>query len=78
MPRRIRRQSMRMESLFLTDKVTPDEARKVLEAEQRERLEACHAEIQAVCKKRGCALAAQIGVTQDGRIVANVVLTNAA
>ena len=77
MPRRIRRQSMRMGSLTLADKVTPDEARKVLEAEQRERLEACHAEIQAVCKKYKLNLTTQISV-QDGRIVADPVLVNAA
>ena len=67
---------MQMGSLTLTDKVTPEEARQVLEAEQRERLEACHAEIQAVCKKYKLDLTTQISVV-DGRIVAVPVLTNA-
>ena len=77
MPRRIRRQNMPMGSLTLTE-TTPEQARQILEDAQRENLAIAQAEIEAVCKKRGCALAAQIGVTQDGRIVANVVLTNAA
>ena len=66
-----------MGSLTLAEKMTPDEARQILEAEQRERLEQCHAEIQAVCKKYKLNLVAQISVV-DGRIVAVPVLTNAA
>ena len=61
-----------------SDKVTPEQAKKVLEDAQRENLTIAQAEIEAVCKKRNCQLTAQIGVSQDGRIVANVVLTNAA
>ena len=65
--------------MTLADKpVTPDEARKVLEDEQRARLEQCQRELDELLKRNGCTLAAQIGVSQDGRIVANVVLTNAA
>ena len=64
--------------MILAEKVTPDEARKVLEAEQRARLEQCQRELDELLKRNGCTLAAQIGVSQDGRIVANVVLTNAA
>ena len=65
--------------MSMTDKpMTPDEARQILEVEQRERLESCQRELGALLQKHGCTLAAQIGVSQDGRIVANVVLTNAA
>ena len=60
-----------------SEPMTADEARKVLEAEQQARLEACHEEIQAVCKKYKLNLTTQISV-QDGRIVAVPVLTNAA
>jgi len=58
-------------------KTTPEQARQILEDAQRERLEACQKELDALLKKYGCTLAAQIGVSQDGRIVANVVLANA-
>ena len=57
---------------------TPEQARQILEAEQRARLEQCQRELDELLKRNGCTLAAQIGVSQDGRIVANVVLTNAA
>ena len=68
-----------MWSSTLADKpMTPEDARKVLEDEQRARLERCQAKIDAACKEDACQLAAQIGVSQDGRIVANVVLVNAA
>ena len=67
-----------MGSLTLAEKMTSEQARQVLEDEQRERLEACQRELGALLQKHGCTLAAQIGVSQDGRIVANVVLTNAA
>ena len=68
---------MRKRSTTLAE-TTPEQARQILEDAQRENLAIAQAEIEAVCKKRGCTLAAQIGVSQDGRIVANVVLTNAA
>ena len=61
-----------------SEQMTPDAARKVLEDEQRARLEQCQRELDELLKRNGCTLAAQIGVSQDGRIVANVVLTNAA
>jgi len=61
-----------------SDQVTPEQAKKVLEDEQRARLEACQRELDALLKTRGCALSVQLGVSQDGRIVANVVLVNAA
>ena len=56
--------------------MTPEDARKVLEDEQQQRLDACHAEIKAACKKYKLNLIAQISVV-DGRIVANPVLVNA-
>ena len=63
----------------MTDKpMTPEQARQVLEDEQRQRLEQCQAELDALLKKHGVQLSTQIGVSQDGRIVANVVLVNAA
>ena len=58
--------------------MTPEQARQVLEDEQRQRLEQCQAELDALLKKHGVQLSTQIGVSQDGRIVANVVLVNAA
>ena len=57
---------------------TPEIARKVLEDEQRGRLEQCQRELDALLKSHGCQLAAQLGISQDGRIVASVVLVNAA
>ena len=66
-----------MESIALTE-ITPEQARQALEDEQRKRLEMCQKELDAVLKKHGCQLSAQLGITQDGRIAANVVLVNAA
>jgi hypothetical protein len=58
--------------------ITSEQARKVLEDEQRARLENCQKQIDALLQECGCTLSAQIGISQDGRIVANVVLVNAA
>ena len=76
---------MQMGSLTLADKVTPEEARQILEAEQRERLEACQmaiqpllTEINEIAQKAGCAFVAQPFLTPDGRISAQMVLVNAA
>ena len=66
-----------MESTNLTE-MTPEQARRVLEDEQRGRLEQCQQELDALLRSHGCALQVQLGISQDGRIVANVVLTNAA
>jgi hypothetical protein len=66
-----------MRSINLSE-ITSEQARKVLEDEQRQRLENCQRELDALLKKHGCTLAAQLGISQDGRIMANVVLTNAA
>ena len=57
--------------------ITAEQAKKVLEDEQQQQLDACHAEIKAACKKYKLNLIAQISVV-DGRIVANPVLVNAA
>ena len=57
---------------------TPEQARQILEDAQRERLEACQAELDAMLARHKCALSVQLGFTQDGRIVANVVLVDAA
>lgn len=66
-----------MRSSTLGEKLTVYEAQRVLEDEQRERLEACQRELDELLKRHGCQLSTQIGVSQDGRIVANVVLVNA-
>ena len=65
-----------MESSTLAE-ITPEQARQALEAEQRKRLEACQRELDELLQKHGCALNVQLGISQDGRIVANVVLVNA-
>ena len=54
-----------------------DHAKYILAQDQKERLEACQAELDAVLKRHGCQLSAQVMVTNDGRIVANVVLVDA-
>ena len=71
--------------MILAEKVTPDEARKVLETEQRDRLEVCQmaiqpllTEINEIAQKAGCAFVAQPFLTPDGRISAQMVLVNAA
>jgi len=76
---------MQMGSLTLAEKMTPDEARKVLETEQRDRLEVCQMaiqplliEINEIAQKAGCAFVAQPFLTPDGRISAQMVLVNAA
>ena len=56
---------------------TPEQARQVLQAEQQQRLEECQRELDALLKRHGLTLAAQVIVTQDGRLAANVVLVNA-
>lgn len=61
----------------LTDQITPEQARQALEDEQRKRLEVCQKELDELLQKYGCALNVQLGISQDGRIVANVVLVNA-
>ena len=61
-----------------SDKVTPEEARQVLEAEQQERLEDCRHRLDALLQTYKVQLSTQIAITPDGRIVANVVLVNAA
>ena len=66
-----------MGSTNLTE-MTPEEARQVLEQEQRQRLERCQQELDDLLKSHGCALQVQLGISQDGRILASVVLTNAA
>jgi hypothetical protein len=62
--------------MFLTE-ITSEQARKVLEDEQRRNLEQCQREMAALLEKYHCQLSAQIGISQDGRIVANVVLVDA-
>jgi hypothetical protein len=52
-----------------------EQARKLLEQVEREQLETCQRELAAVLQRYGCVLAAQVAVTPDGRIVANVAVT---
>jgi hypothetical protein len=52
--------------------VSAAEARQVLADEQRRKVEACKAEMQAVMDKHGCGLRAVPFVTQDGRLAATV------
>ncbi len=66
-----------MRSTTLTE-TTPEQARQILEQEQQRRLEECQRELDALLKRHGLTLAAQVVVTQDGRLAANVVLVNAA
>jgi len=67
-----------MRSMANLSETTPEQARQILEAAQRVKLGAAQRELDEVLKRHGVQLSAQIGVTQDGRIVANVVLVNAA
>ena len=74
-----------MESADLTDKpMTPEQARQVLEDEQKRKLEVCQmaiqpllVEINEIAKKAGVAFVAQPVITPDGRISAQMVLVNA-
>lgn len=52
--------------------LTATEARRVLADEQRRKIEACKAEVQAVFDKHGCGLRAVPFITQDGRLAATV------
>ena len=61
-----------------SEPMTADEARKVLEAEQQARLEDCRHRLDALLQTYKVQLSTQIAITPDGRIVANVVLVNAA
>ena len=51
-----------------------EEARTLLKAEEKKRLESCQAEINEVLARRKCQLVGQPGITQDGRIAVNIVL----
>ena len=57
--------------------MTPEQAKQVLADAERERLEACQQELNELLQRHSCQLSAQVVVTQDGRIVANVVLVDA-
>ena len=54
-----------------------DHAKYILAQNQKERLEACQQELNELLQRHGCQLSAQVVVTQDGRLVANVVLVDA-
>jgi len=57
--------------------MTTGAAKKLLQQEQKARLERCQEELNALLKKYNCQLTAQAVITQDGRIAANVVLIDA-
>ena len=51
------------------NKITPTQARALLEQEIVERQEACTAEINAVLRKHNCQIVVVRGFTEDGRLV---------
>jgi hypothetical protein len=60
------------------DEITPEQARATIQAATKARLEACQREINEILEKYQCRLVAQPGITQDGRIAANIALAPAA
>jgi len=50
---------MPMRSTYLTEQVTPEQARQVLEAEQKRKLEEFQAKLDALCKEYGVVLQVQ-------------------
>lgn len=52
----------------MTEKITPEQAREVLEAEQKARAEACQPELDALLKKYNCHLEAPIS-TVTGQVL---------
>jgi hypothetical protein len=64
-------------TLTETKEITAEQARKVLEGEQRDRLAACQQELAKLLEKYGLQLIAEPVITADGRVVANLALGDA-
>jgi hypothetical protein len=58
-----------------TPRLSPEQARAMLDADKRFREQACLAEIGEVLKKHRCAIMAQASIAPDGRIVARPVVS---
>jgi hypothetical protein len=54
-----------------------EQAQEILKEANATRLEACQQEMSQVLKKHGCALQAEILVTNDGRLTARVAIVPA-
>lgn len=55
--------------------LSTEEARKLLEAADQERVRRCQQEIEALLQRHGCQIVSQIFVTQDGRLATRLVIT---
>jgi len=61
----------------LAEKITPEQARKALEAEKQERMAAFQTELEALLKRYKVQLVPQASLSNDGRIVASLVAVDA-
>jgi hypothetical protein len=59
----------------MSNAITLDQARKILEDNRISKLEECRSKIDALLKEYGFCLTVSISITPDGRIVGSPVIT---